>query len=77
LIQKNQKIKSAEMLLFPTGLCPANQAKPRAANNCPTSFAHAPLLQIFAMPLQPHKATIVLPDFGRSCSADGEEKINK
>jgi len=26
------------------------------------------------MPFPPHKATIVLPDFGRSCSADGETK---
>jgi hypothetical protein len=28
-----------------------------------------------AFPLQPHMPTIVLPDFARSCSADGKEKL--
>jgi hypothetical protein len=28
-----------------------------------------------AFPLQPHLATIVLPDFARSLSADGEKLI--
>jgi hypothetical protein len=30
-----------------------------------------------AMPLQPHKAIIVLPPFTRSCSADGKKHILK
>jgi hypothetical protein len=33
-------IKSAEMLLCARGHYPANQAEPRAAISCPTSFPH-------------------------------------
>jgi hypothetical protein len=40
---------------------------------CSTSFAHFPTLQQkLAMPLQPHRACIVLPAFVRSCSAEGK-----
>jgi len=35
------------------------------------------LLQKLAMPLQPHKATIVLPAFARSLPADGRGKRSK
>ena len=64
------------MLLFAPGLCPANQTEPRAAIILP-HFVHAnPMLQQkLAMPLQPHVATIVLPAFARSCSADGKSAV--
>jgi hypothetical protein len=47
-------------------------------NQVRKSFAHSlrshipPASAKLAFPLQPHKATIVLPDFARSCSADGK-----
>jgi hypothetical protein len=41
------------------------------------SPAHARASSKICYALQPHMATIVLPDFGRSCSADGGGTMNK
>jgi len=73
LIQKNQKIKSADRLL-----CAQASALQTGQNHglqlfCPTR-AWPMLLQKLAMPLQPHKANIVLPAFARSLPADEEGK---
>jgi hypothetical protein len=75
LIQKNQKIKSAERLLFAQGLCPANQAKPvRKSFRAFALLAHGPRFSKTCFPHAATQATIVLPDFSRSCSADGKKK---
>ena len=63
------------MLLCAHGLYPANLAEPRAAKPYRYFVRSLPSLQIrFAMPLQPHLTTIVLPAFARSLSADREGK---
>jgi hypothetical protein len=51
------------------GLCPANSAKP-GLETIAHSLIACPSANI-PYALQPHMATIVLPDFARSCSADG------
>jgi hypothetical protein len=52
------------------GLCPANQAKPGLQYFGPASLALCPASAKSCYALQPHLATIVLPDFSRSLSAD-------
>jgi hypothetical protein len=74
LIQKKQKIKSVEMLLCRTRPFPANQAKPGLGTFAPLTLIAITLLQKSRYALPPHKAIIVLPDFIRSCSTDGEGK---
>jgi len=59
------------MLLCAQGLYPANQSEPRAAKPYPTSFAHSLASARFANAPPTAQATIVLPAFVRSCSADG------
>jgi hypothetical protein len=64
------------MLLCRTGHCPANQAKPGLLPFYAASLAHA--RRFSKKPLCPaiaHKATIVLPDFIRSCSTDGKGRL--
>ncbi|NOW94877.1 hypothetical protein FHW89_001532 [Mucilaginibacter sp. SG564] len=52
---------SAEMLLCARGLCPANQAEPRAAIICPASHPLASASAKLAMPLQPHRPPSFYP----------------
>ena len=75
--KSNQKGFQQKGFFAAQGLCPANQPKPRAAKCCPTSFALAHASANIAMPLPAHMATIVLPDFARSCSADGNGRLIK
>ncbi|MCQ6959391.1 hypothetical protein NPE20_15550 [Mucilaginibacter sp. JC4] len=75
LIEKKQKIKSAKRLLCRTMPLPCKPGKTTGWNllpHCVRSLALASAK--FPMPLQPHKTTIVLPAFARSCFADGEER---
>jgi hypothetical protein len=70
---KNQVSRKASFAAL--GLCPANQAKPGTQKF--RAFALLPQSPRFSktcFPLQPQKATIVLPDFSRSCSADWKRK---
>jgi hypothetical protein len=66
------------MLLCRTWPYPAGQAKPGTQKF--RAFA-SPLIPRasakLAFPLQPHMATIVLPDLTRSCSADSLGSIYK
>jgi len=69
------------MLLFRTRPLPGKSGKTRYAKVSRIRFAPtSPALQpryIGAFSLQPHKTTIVLPDFSRSCSAvGGKREIN-
>jgi hypothetical protein len=75
---KGSKKSSQQKCFFAAlGLCPANQAKPGLLPFHAASLAHSP--RFSKKPLCPaitHKATIVLPDFIRSCStAGGRKKI--
>jgi hypothetical protein len=73
--KSNQKRLSPEMLLCRTRPLPCKSAKTWAAKSCPTSFAHGLRFSKYCYALPAHMATIVLPDFGRSSSADGKKKI--
>jgi len=73
LIQSNQKSSQQKGFFAAQGLYPANHSKPRAANYCPKA-AHAQCCGKICYALPTHKATIVLPDFIRSCSAVGKKK---
>ena len=61
------------MLLCRTGPYPANQAKPGLLYFYPAVATHLPLpfCKNLLCPALALRATIVLPDFTRSCSADG------
>jgi hypothetical protein len=52
-----------------------NRPKPGLESFCPTSFAQAAASAKISYALQPHKASIVLADFGRSSSADGKSFV--
>jgi hypothetical protein len=56
------------------GLCPANQAKPGLQNLAPLAFALCHRFGKYCYALAAAQATIVLPDFIRSCSADGNQE---
>ncbi|SDQ00701.1 hypothetical protein SAMN05428975_5444 [Mucilaginibacter sp. OK268] len=63
------------MLLYAQGLYPAKQAEPRAAKPCLHFVRSLSPLQVrFANAPTAGQATIVLPAFGRSLSADEEER---
>jgi hypothetical protein len=58
------------------GLYPANQVKP-GQGPVAAFVAHRLSLQAtFPTALQPHSAIIVLPDFARSCTADGLQSLS-
>ncbi|NOW98492.1 hypothetical protein [Mucilaginibacter sp. SG564] len=64
------------MLLYAHSLCPANRAEPRAAKpylHCVRSLPHASDKVRYA--LTAAQATIVLPAFTRSLSADGAKEV--
>jgi hypothetical protein len=65
------------MLLCHTGLRPATQAKPGLGTLAPLSLSHIAhaCAKVPLCPAITPKATIVLPDFIRSCSTDGARKI--
>ncbi|WP_460693219.1 hypothetical protein [Mucilaginibacter puniceus] len=69
MIQKNEKIKSAERLLCRTGLSlqirqnRGPQKLPQGARSHASANVVCP---------QPHRPTSVFPDFARSLSADGD-----
>jgi hypothetical protein len=72
LPQKDQKGKSADMLLYRTKPCPANQLKPQGR----TAFAPLRALLTSAsanavMPNATAQGRLVLTDFTRSFPADG------
>ncbi|MGZ3767728.1 MAG: hypothetical protein ACXVA2_23895 [Mucilaginibacter sp.] len=67
---------SAEMLLCRTVPLPRKSAKTAGCKILPHySFPLAPASASIAMPLPKLEATIVLPDFARSCSADGKHHM--
>jgi len=75
LIKSNQKSSQQKCFFVAQGLCPAKRAEPRAAK----PYLHLRSLIILASgkvrnALAAAPATIVLPAFGRSLSADGERK---
>ncbi len=70
--KSNQKGFQQKGFFAAHGHYPANQAKPRAAKCCPTAFSQPCASATIAMPFLALGATIVLPDFARSWSADGE-----
>ena len=71
LDQKVTKKSSQQKgFLAAPGLCPANQAKPRAAKHLPYFVRSKPALRKHCYALSAHMPTIVLPDFARSGSAD-------
>jgi len=76
---KDSKKSSQQKGFFAAqGLCAANQAKPGLLYFYPAIATHPAftLLQKSAMPAITHRATIVLPDFARSCSTDrGRRKL--
>jgi hypothetical protein len=64
------------MLLCRTRPYPANQAKPGTQKfRAFALLARVSASAKLAFPPQPHTASIVLPDFIRSCSADGKKNI--
>ncbi|HEY4198345.1 MAG TPA: hypothetical protein VGM63_22545, partial [Mucilaginibacter sp.] len=68
-VTKNQVSRKAS---FRTGLCAANQAESRAVNFGSTIRSlspHASAKLYYA--LSDTQAILILPDFARSCSADG------
>jgi hypothetical protein len=73
-----KKRLSAERLPNRTGLCAANQAIPIVIGTGLQKFSplrsHRPFLPQSLLSPAAAQATIVLPDFARSCSADGEEE---
>jgi hypothetical protein len=74
LIKSNQKSSQQKCFFAARGLSPANRAEPRAAKPYlyfVRSISHASAR--FANALTAAQATIVLPAFARSCSADGEK----
>ncbi|WP_091376244.1 hypothetical protein [Mucilaginibacter mallensis] len=78
MIQKKQKIKSAEMLLYRTKPLRCKSGKTWAAIFLPPAsplMPHASVKICYALPLR--KATIVLPDFTRSCSTDGGRSLTE
>jgi len=64
------------MLLYAQRLYPANQAEPRLLNLTSTSFAQISASARFANAHATTQATIVLPAFARSLSADKKELNN-
>jgi hypothetical protein len=72
---KKQKVKSPGRLLYAQGHCPAKRTEPGLEPFALLrTLLASTLLQNFLMPLQPHKATIVLPVFIRSFPADGYKR---
>jgi hypothetical protein len=75
---KGSKKSSQSKCFFAAhGHCPANQAKPGLLYfyaAVATRLAFASVKICYALPLR--KAVIVLPDFIRSCSTDGERNNN-
>jgi hypothetical protein len=74
---KNQVSRNAS--LPHEGHCAANQAKPGLGTLALLTLSHVAITLLqksrYALPL--HKATIVLPDFTRSCSTDGERSLTQ
>ncbi|WP_157682038.1 hypothetical protein [Mucilaginibacter mallensis] len=68
---KNQDSRNASL---PHGAFPANQAKSGLESFCGHSVLIGPYTAKISYALLPHKATIILPDFIRSCSTDREEE---
>jgi hypothetical protein len=75
--QKKQKGKSLEMLLCRTKPLPCKSGKTCAGKVCGHSAHTGPCAAkiFYALPLR--KATLVLPDFARSCSTDGKKRKEK
>jgi len=73
LIQKVAKNQVSRKASLPHMPCPANQAKPGLLYFYPAVATHLPLpfCKNLLCPALALRATIVLPDFTRSCSADG------
>jgi hypothetical protein len=70
-MKSNQKSSQQKCFFALPALCAANQSEPGLQTIALLRTRNPSLLQIFAMPSQRSQATIVLPDFIRSCSADG------
>jgi hypothetical protein len=65
------------MLLYRTGPCRTNQAKPGLQSFCSTAFALSPRFSKKLRGPATTRPTIVLPDFARSRSAEKKQvKIN-
>jgi hypothetical protein len=69
-MKENQKIKSAERLLHRTWPLPCKSGKTAAAIFCPAVARTQSLLLQKLLCLAAAQASIILPDFVRSLSAD-------
>ncbi|WP_221283380.1 hypothetical protein [Mucilaginibacter lappiensis] len=73
-MKSNQKSSHQKCFFAAQGLCPANRTEPGLQLFCPTLFALFPTLQQKLANAPATQASIVLPAFARSCSADGKKK---
>jgi hypothetical protein len=70
LMESNQRSSQQRGFFAAHGLYPANQVKPRAAIFCPAIAPACPRFSKSCYAPAAAQATIVLPDFARSLSAD-------